>query len=73
MSSQLSLEQLRTKLVNATGLRRIVLTNQINRLISQLQALIPTPPTPTPVMSWGEEKILPAQMSNKVFNYSKVK
>ena len=45
MPSQLSLEQLRTKLETATGLKRTVLTNQINRLISQLQAeLLPTRP-----------------------------
>ena len=44
MSSNLTLEQLQSKLATATGLKRTVITNQINRLITQLQALIPAPP-----------------------------
>ena len=44
MSSNLTLEQLQSKLATATGLKRKVITNQINRLITQLQALIPAPP-----------------------------
>ena len=44
MSNQLNLEQLQTRLATATGLLKRVITNQINRLITQLQALIPAPP-----------------------------
>ena len=48
MSNQLNLEQLQSRLATATGLRRTVISNQIHRLISQLQALVPTP-TRTPI------------------------
>ncbi len=47
-SGNLTLEQLQFRLANATGKMHRVLTNQINRLITQLQALIP-PPTRTPI------------------------
>ena len=47
--SNLTLSQLQAKLASATGLRRTVITNQINRLISQLQALLPTPTTRPPI------------------------
>ncbi len=47
-SGNLTLEQLQTRLANATGKMHRVLTNQIRRLIESLQALIPPPPPTRP-------------------------
>ncbi len=49
MTNQLNVIQLQAKLATATGLRRTVISNQIHRLISRLQALLPTPTTRPPI------------------------
>ena len=69
MSSNLNLEQLRSKLATSTGLKRTVITNQINRLITQLQALIPAPPPTRPPITRKRLTLL-EQLKLSEFKYS---